>query len=182
MEIAMANWYGKARTNYVRLADGVTLESLGEHLGLIGLNIDVEQSSELSEKNGGCYVGFFPSDDGDDGGFPSWLYPEIPDREEDPEGFAQLAKALGIDEDDLDGTEEAEFSWVDHVMPFVAEGQVLVVQTIGSEKLRYLTGYTEAFVRRGDEVKFTGLSIEDIYEKAAQEFGVDQAEIASATY
>ena len=173
----MANWYGSARTNYVRLNDGVTVEALQEHLELIGADLEMWEK----EIEGGLHVGF-GAGDSDNGGFPCWLSPNIPDREADPEGFARLAKALQVPEDDLEGTDEAEFSWEQHIMPFVAEGEVLVAQEIGAEKLRYLTGHATAFIRRGETIQKVGVSISDIYEEAAETFGVDATKIIEATY
>ena len=84
-----------------------------------------------------------------------------------------------LDEDDND----LEFSFEDFILPYVAPGEVLIYQEIGSEKLRYLNGFSEAYVKdEAGEVKQVSLSINDIYEKAAQELGVHRDEIALNTY
>ena len=176
----MSCWYGTARTNYVRLAPGVTEATLRAHLAQIGLNIEMVASrGSYSEE---VTYFFHPGESSDDGDFPSWLYPDVPDRDESPEEFAALAKALGVTEAELDSRGEAEFSWEQHIMPFIAENAVLVVVVAGAEKLRYISGSARAFIRRGDEVSTTAIGLSDIYDKAAQEFGVEQKSISEATY
>lgn len=78
--------------------------------------------------------------------------------------------------------DEVQFSFEEHVMPFVAEEEVLVAQCCGAEKLRYVTGYSEALVRRGDVVKKASVSMNEIYARAAREFGVDKETITPAEY
>ena len=76
---------------------------------------------------------------------------------------------------------EILFSWENTVMPFVKVGEVLVVQEVGAEKLRYLVGYSEAYIRREDgRVESCHINIDDIYDKAKKLF--DVGEIADATY
>ena len=178
----MSGWYGTARTNYVRLAPGVTEEALRAHIAQIGLNIEIGASCGTEDVS---YF-FHPGESTDDGDFPSWLYPNVPDRDESPEEFAALAKALGVTEDDLeddlDSGGDVEFSWEQHIMPFIAENEVLVVVIAGAEKLRYVTGFAQALIRRGDEVSTTTIRLSGIYSKAAQEFGVALESISGATY
>ncbi len=169
----MANWYGSARTNYVRLAPGVTLESLKNHIDLIGANM------EVVEQDG--RVAFMPDRSSDDGDFESWLRPDIPDAETDPEGVAKLSAALKVDVAELE-MDEFEFDWENHIMPFVQEGDVLVVQVVGAEKLRYLSGYAEAFIRRGENVDRVSLSLHGIYALAAKTFGISEESITEASY
>lgn len=100
-------------------------------------------------------VGFLAQTE--DGSFPSWS--------EDEEG------------------NEIEFSIEDTIMPHVAVGQVLVVITAGHEKMRYITGYANAYTRDADgAVRFKGIALHDIYELAAKQFGIDQATITAAEY
>jgi hypothetical protein len=169
----MANWYGSARTNYVRLAPEVTLELLSAHLDLIGASMEVVEKGDR--------VAFLPSDGSEDGNFDSFLRPDIPDAETNPKEAADLAAALKVDVAGLDDG-EFEFSWENHIMPFIQEGDVLVVQVVGAEKLRYLTGYSEAFIRRGENVERVSMSINDIYPLAAKTFGISEASITEATY
>ena len=90
----------------------------------------------------------------EDGGFPSSMWDE--------------------EEDDF-----IEIDWVDIIHPHLEEGAICVMETVGAEKLRYLTGYAIAFNHEG---KTTSVSIADIYKKAALEFSVPKGSIATATY
>jgi len=82
-----------------------------------------------------------------------------------------------LDEND----EEVELKFETDVMPFVAEDEVVVLMESGSEGVRYMTGYAQAFVRRGDKVESVGLSLRDIYQKAAQAFHVNVESIMEAS-
>jgi hypothetical protein len=82
-----------------------------------------------------------------------------------------------MDEDGLDGHWPSfshdgtdMFSWEEHVMPFIKEGEVLVVMQSGAEKHRYVTGCAEAYVRKGKRVRSVFVTLDDIYEKAAKKF------------
>ena len=84
---------------------------------------------------------------------------------------------------DAEGKEhETEFSWVEHVMPYIAEGEVLVTMEAGAEKLRFIIGYAQAFVRRGDKVRKQHIDLSGIYKKAAKAFAVEQSCITVAEY
>lgn len=67
-------------------------------------------------------------------------------------------------------------------MPFVAEGEVLVLQEIIYEGLRYVSGGSSAYMREGNEIKEAHVNMGEIYKKAAQAFGVDQDAIAPCRY
>lgn len=95
-------------------------------------------------------LGFLPGDMSD-GGFPSTY-----DDEETGETF------------DIDI--EAD------IVQFLAEGEIAVLQEIGSEGCRYLTGYSVAIAWDG---RTTRVHIDDIYSKAGAEFGKRPA---NATY
>lgn len=102
-------------------------------------------------------VGFF-GDDSDSGDFPSFYLGE--------------------------NDEELEFTWEADVMPFIAPDQVLIVMTVGAEKLRYLTGVAAAFVRRADNsVEAVSLDLEDaIIKLATIAFKVEPALISVPQY
>lgn len=78
-----------------------------------------------------------------------------------------------------DDGDEMYWSWQEAVCPHLVEGQVLILMTVGSEKLRYLTGYAEAYAWDGRNV---GININEIYCRAAQMFNVPIATIALCTY
>jgi hypothetical protein len=74
---------------------------------------------------------------------------------------------------------ELEFSFAEHVVPYMAHGQVLIVMEAGAEKLRYITGYAEAYHSDG---RVVAVSLYDIYALAAKEFGVSRGDISHAEY
>lgn len=73
--------------------------------------------------------------------------------------------------------EEVIFTFESVVMPFVEEGQVLVAMSAGSTGTRAIHGYAGAYLRLGKEVKSTAICLDDIYDKAANEFGVSEKAI-----
>ena len=80
----------------------------------------------------------------------------------------------------VDGMQE-DFSFEEHIMPFVQEGEVLVCMQSGSEGHRYITGSAEAYVRKGGVLLVTSITLDDIYERAAREFDIE-TEINVAEY
>lgn len=94
----------------------------------------------------------------------------------DPDGAGWPSSAY--DDDD----NEIGFDMAKIVMPFVHEGEVLVLLKAGHEKLRYVNGSAEAWVRRGKKVKYTSLALPDIYKIAAKKFKVDEQQITEAIY
>lgn len=91
----------------------------------------------------------------DDGGWPAW--------------------------GEVDG-EDLDFSFQEIVMPFVAEGEVLVVMECGAERLKYLTGFAAAYVRRGDSVKELTIELSDIYRMVSEKFGVKLSAVSLCAY
>ena len=140
----MANYYGYARSNYVRIIDEEGLVK-----SLEGLSVKVY----LSQDN-----------------------PELSCLLCDNESGWMTARY------DEESGEETEFSFEKDVMPFIAEGEVLIVQEIGNEKLRYLVGQSVAFVRKGDTVQSIGIGMDNIYELASKEFEIPADQITQATY
>jgi hypothetical protein len=78
--------------------------------------------------------------------------------------------------------EEVELDVASVIMPFVKEGEVLLVMEAGHEKLRYISGWASAWIRRGDTVSEVTVSLNDIYQKAAEAFNVDKDDISVAEY
>jgi hypothetical protein len=74
---------------------------------------------------------------------------------------------------------ELEFSFAEHVVPYMAPNQVLITMEAGAEKLRYITGYAEAYHSDG---RVVAVSLYDIYALAEKEFGVPRADISRAEY
>lgn len=79
---------------------------------------------------------------------------------------------------DDDGN-EIEFSFEELVVPHLAEGEVLLTQVIGNDKLRYLTGYAYGYAWDG---RVVSINTNDIHKLAAETFGVDPKSIAHPTY
>lgn len=80
-----------------------------------------------------------------------------------------------MDDDD----EEIEFSFEKHVVPYLAEGQVLIATAAGAEKLRYITGWATAYAWDG---RTKSISISDITKVAARAFRMDPSQIAGPVY
>jgi hypothetical protein len=75
--------------------------------------------------------------------------------------------------------ENEEFDLVSGLWQHLVEGQVAILMEVGSERYRYVTG--QAIAVRWDG-RVIHLSLNDIYEKAAREFGVDVKSITPAEY
>lgn len=135
----MANWTGKARTNYIMVKDVEALKAKADEIG-ITVHVHTDNPS---------FVAFEP-DQGDGGDFEHTF----------------------TDEDDV----EIEWTWSELSEHF-AEGQVLIVMTVGSERTRYLTGFAQAVAWDG---RVTSIDLNDIYLKASQTFGVEKDRIAPA--
>jgi hypothetical protein len=85
-------------------------------------------------------------------------------------------------EGEEDWPEEVEFSFERHVMPHVFEGEVVIAMSAGAEKLCYVTGNAEAYVRQGAETRTAYLSLHEIYNIAAEKFQVDRTQITACEY
>lgn len=75
---------------------------------------------------------------------------------------------------DEETEEDVEFDFASHVMSHVAEGEVLIVMEAGAEKSLYVTGWSGAFVRTGDDVKAIYVNIDKIYGLVESELGVSE--------
>jgi len=73
-------------------------------------------------------------------------------------------------------TEELDF--MNFVSEHLADGEVAIFMGTGAEKLRYLTGYAQAFNNKGE---YREVNISDIY-KVAAELAPEGAEITRAEY
>lgn len=139
----MANWYGTARSNYVKAVDVDALR-----IEMEPWSISVHAGSGQNEGKV-CLLC-----ETEDGGWPS-------SREADDD-------EVGVD----DGF--VEFDFANHVMSHVVEGEVLIVMEAGAEKLRYITGWSGAFVRTVDGVRAVYTNIDKIYGLAESELGVSE--------
>lgn len=151
----MADWFGSARSNYVRVKDMDGLKA-----ALEPWEIDIQPDDEDPAKDPAkvCFMS-----ENQFGGWPSTTEIEVDDPD-DPDGII---------------CEEVEFDPAVHICPFLEPGQVLILMEIGAEKLRYLTGNAVAYHSDG---RRTALSLDSIYTQAAQEFSVPLASISLAEY
>lgn len=81
--------------------------------------------------------------------------------------------------DAASGEDDEEVDIIDLIVPYLATGEVAVFETVGNENLRYLSGRSIAVNSSGKRV---AVDLEDIFEVAAAEFGVDKDGIAAAIY
>lgn len=152
----MANWYGSARSNYVQVDDK---EGLKKALEPFFHEIQMDDRGE----KGVCFVVAMGSEYG---GWPSTVFSEVQSSDEEGNEF----------EDEV----EYQFNPAEQICPYLQEGQILIMQEVGAEKLRYLTGWAEAYQAKTGEAVM--VSIDDIYKKAAEKFGVDVNSISLAQY
>jgi hypothetical protein len=82
--------------------------------------------------------------------------------------------AVEYSEDD-----DGEIFLPDVIADHLTAGQVAVFQRVGREGMRYVVGEAIAVNATGDRVV---VGLDDIYEQAAKQFGVDPASISSAAY
>lgn len=90
-------------------------------------------------------------EDADGGGWPHWRYYEDVEDEEEIDLHAELSEHL-------------------------AEGEVAVLEEVGSEKLRYLVGYAVAVNHKGETLS---VSIDGVYQKVHEAGWGDDVSTAS---
>jgi hypothetical protein len=89
----------------------------------------------------------------------------------------EVADANGeVREDELDDLPGAFFD-LHTVAEMMEEGQVIVAQTVGHEKLRYVFGYAEAINHKGERFE---VSLNDVIEHAMKHFGATEADLQPA--
>lgn len=134
----MANWIGSSRSNYFLVKDLAAFKAMVESQ-ISELEVSgPEQSGERQGK-----VCLLISKGSDSGALPNTRW----DDEKD---------------------EDVEIDLPSLIAPHLVEGEIVVLQEIGAEKLRYLTGYSIAFDHTGERVE---VSLRDIYALAMAKFG-----------
>lgn len=89
----------------------------------------------------------------------------------------EVADANGVvREDEIDDLPGAFFD-LHTVAEMMEEGQVLVAQTVGNEKLRYVFGYAEAINHKGERFE---VSLDDVIKQAMTHFGAAEADLHPA--
>lgn len=130
----MANWYGSARSNYVRLKDPEAVKQLLDERAS-------DVSLEESVNTPGLFV-FLVNGMSDSGGWPS-VCPLAEDGEADYD-----ANPIGFD---------------DLIAEHLVDGEVLILTEAGAEKLRYVTGRAHALRVKNGKRQDLVVSIDDIY-------------------
>lgn len=80
---------------------------------------------------------------------------------------------------DEDYGEDLEFDPAEHICPYMAHGEVVILLEAGAEKTRYISGYARAFTWDGRHVE---LALSDIYKRVVTELGVAEGTFADAAY
>ena len=115
--------------------------------------------------------------------FPSQLitsikFPELAMSHLDKIGFGFDEGVPYVElEDENEEIEEIDF--LGELSLCLEEGQVLVYQEAGAEKMRYVAGVSIAYNHKGECVS---MDMNEIYKRAAKEFGVDEKDISRAQY
>jgi len=110
----VANWYGTSRTNYYKVIDEERYQAL--FAGLCSSEGDIEDFSNGDVHGFGCYNDVF-------------YYPLV-----DSEGNAKTSEDYDCDGDiDL---------FLYEMSKILAPNNVFILQTVGNEKLRYLTAFS----------------------------------------
>jgi hypothetical protein len=130
----MANYYASARSNYFRVKDIEAFKA--------AMHPDIEVSYEGHVPDGhtpepGTRVCLLCEADG---GWPCMI---------DPDPFNS-------------DSEYVDWDVLDAVAPHLAVGEWCVIQEVGSEKLRYLTGYSRAINNKGQLIS---VDINDIFKQ-----------------
>ena len=87
--------------------------------------------------------------------------------------------SMDVYDEEGDVEDEVSIDIVDELPKFLAEGQVAILMRAGAEKLRYVSGHATAVTWDG---RVTYVNLNDIYQKAADEFGVAVGTITLAEY
>lgn len=148
----MANWYGKARTNYFKVLDP---EKFREEMA--GYEVTVIESwaphgdvPHIHEDDP-PYVGLIAATE--DGDWPSSILQE------------------GVDENGDPWEDYVDIDFPEIVRPHLAEDQVALFFTVGNEKARYLTGHAVAVINTEDR-DFLTINLDEIYDRVHKEWGI----------
>jgi len=136
----MANFYGTSRTNYFKVKDIEAFKAYVDSLPEVTMHGNDEGVCLLAET--------------EDGYFPSHVYDDIEDGEDEDAGMDNEGRDIDV---------------VSDVSKHLQDGEVAVFMGSGAEKLRYLDGWAVAIDNKGETVS---ISLYDIYEMAEKKFGV----------
>ena len=135
-KLEMANYYATARSNYFAVKDETAFREWADRTGL-----DILEPCHRGKVSDGIRrFGITPKGDGDSGSWPT----DIVDEEADDCVDIDLA---------------------DELSKHLVAGEVAVLMEIGSEKLRYVSGFAVAVNHKGRCVR---LDLDSIYAKASR--------------
>lgn len=100
--------------------------------------------------------------------------------EEQKGGYALLfSEESGVPSQyyDEDTDDFIEVDFIYELSRFITDDSIAVIQAVGSEKLRFVSGYAIAVNSKNEQVS---ININEIYERAKEKFGV--SEINTAIY
>lgn len=173
----MANYYGVTRTNYVRLKDDLAYEQFKQVVKLMSGTTEeriidgVRIIAAFGNDDSGDFCAMVDMEDLLESGYQS----RHVDSELNAKNGEYLADQDGMCEiDTLDNDQDLLYE----LYPLLAEDEVLVLQSAGSENQRYVCGYSEAINQTGERIS---VNIDDIYKKAKLAFQLDK-EPSSASY
>lgn len=161
----MGTYCATARTNYVTPTDKKALEASIEGFDILISGESISDKVCLISEEGGWNIRREREE-------------EESDLQEEPQQSGSKEPVRALPQNDP----YEDFSFEEHVMPFVKEGEVLVAMEVGNEKSRYVVGVAQAFVREGQEVKSFRLNLDDVYKLAAEQFNKSVGDITYATY
>lgn len=185
----MADWAGTSRTNYFAVQDSAAFEAAVRDLEV---RVATDSSSGqtkyalFAETDGGDWPRIGPDED-DVEELARVVRQDFTEAAASPtlERARELVKAWCENNDDgackatreaaahsIAGVEQPEEDFFSYIAPHLADGEILVGMTIGSEKSRYLTGYAVAIDRTGKEVS---INLDNIYALARDAFGREPA-------
>ena len=148
----MANWYGKARTNYFKVIDPEKFrEEMSEYSVTFIDSWRPRGDVPPVEEGEPPYFGLIAATE--NGDWPSSVLQE------------------GVDENGDPREDYVDIDFCEIVRPHLAEDQVALFFTIGSEKARYLTGRVVAVVNTEDR-DFLTLDLDEIYDRVHKEWGI----------
>jgi len=166
----MANYYGVGRTNYVRLKDEAAYQKFADLVVLLGGFIEYRNTPD-----GTKLVAAFGNEE--DGGFASSV--DVQTLVDNGYVSAHADSELNATKSeyltDQDGLREVddwlviESDLLYEAYPLLAENEMLIFQTVGHEKMRYLSGYAQAIHSSGETVE---VSLDDIYKMAQIAFNL----------
>jgi hypothetical protein len=161
-----------ARSNYFKVKDRTAFDAWCQRLNMHVVEEESYVEDQPSEPLAVAEVGLAPAGDG-----------SVRHHTEKTGRVAFLVETdhgtLPSGMEDPETGEWQEFEFEEELLKHLADGEIAVWMEAGAEGLRYIAGEAYALRSNGD---FCCVSLNDIYAKAAQEFGVDEKSINRCEY